>query len=155
MNKLISEVKGFAASITVDDSGSRGFHLDLRAEFTGLKDCARILLEHGFYLSFITAVHVRPAAEVMYKFAHYEIPYNIIIRVSAGEDMRVPSIIDIYQGAAWHEREMHDFFGITFDGHRNLKHLILSREEKGLNPLIKSEKSLKSHEEIFPPKGTA
>lgn len=36
------------------------------------------------------------------------------------EDAHVPSIVDIYPGNDWHEREAFDFFGIVFDGHPHL-----------------------------------
>jgi NADH-quinone oxidoreductase subunit C len=33
------------------------------------------------------------------------------------DDRHVPSVVEIYPGADWHERETWDFFGIIFDGH--------------------------------------
>ncbi|QIK71480.1 NADH-quinone oxidoreductase subunit C [Propioniciclava coleopterorum] len=35
------------------------------------------------------------------------------------EDPHLPSLRDLIAGAAWHEREVRDFFGITFDGGDN------------------------------------
>ncbi|HNE88121.1 MAG: NADH-quinone oxidoreductase subunit C [Candidatus Nanopelagicales bacterium] len=35
-------------------------------------------------------------------------------------DPHVPSIVDIYPGNNWHERETFDFFGVVFDGHPGL-----------------------------------
>jgi NADH-quinone oxidoreductase subunit C len=32
-------------------------------------------------------------------------------------DPHIPSIVDLYPGNNWHERETYDFFGIIFDGH--------------------------------------
>jgi len=37
----------------------------------------------------------------------------------------VPSIIDLYPGAAYAERECYDMFGIVFDGHADLKRLLM------------------------------
>lgn len=48
----------------------------------------------------------------------------------------VPSIIDIFAGADWHEREAHEMFGIVFDGHPNLEHIYLPTEFEG-HPLRK------------------
>jgi len=36
------------------------------------------------------------------------------------EDPHVPSVVDIYPGNNWHERETYDFFGVIFDGHPGL-----------------------------------
>jgi NADH-quinone oxidoreductase subunit C len=48
----------------------------------------------------------------------------------------VASIVDIYPGAAWHERETHEMFGIDFPGHGALKPLLLPPEFEG-HPLRK------------------
>jgi NADH-quinone oxidoreductase subunit C len=48
----------------------------------------------------------------------------------------VPSIVDIYPGAAWHERETYEMFGIDFAGHENLRPLLLPPEFEG-HPLRK------------------
>ena len=48
----------------------------------------------------------------------------------------VPSIIDVFAGADWHEREAHEMFGLVFDGHPNLAHIYLPTEFEG-HPLRK------------------
>ena len=53
-----------------------------------------------------------------------------------GVPASVPSIIDIFAGADWHEREAHEMFGIVFDGHPNLEHIYLPTEFEG-HPLRK------------------
>ena len=60
---------------------------------------------------------------------------------TADEDGRsipasVPSIVDVFAGADWHEREAHEMFGIVFDGHPNLAHIYLPTEFEG-HPLRK------------------
>ena len=37
---------------------------------------------------------------------------------------RVPSVIDVWNGADWYEREAFDLFGIIFDGHPDLRRLL-------------------------------
>lgn len=49
----------------------------------------------------------------------------------------IPSLVDVYSGANWHEREAHEMFGIDFDGHPDLAHLYLPDLFVG-NPLRKS-----------------
>jgi NADH-quinone oxidoreductase subunit C len=48
----------------------------------------------------------------------------------------VASIVDLYAGAAWHERETYEMFGIDFPGHPNLSPLLLPTEFDG-HPLRK------------------
>ncbi|MFI1175692.1 NADH-quinone oxidoreductase subunit C [Streptomyces melanogenes] len=46
------------------------------------------------------------------------------------------SAVDVYAGAAWHERETHEMFGVTFEGHPNLIPLLLPEGFEG-HPLRK------------------
>jgi NADH-quinone oxidoreductase subunit C len=55
----------------------------------------------------------------------------------AKEGPRLDSLIDVFPGANWHEREAHEMFGIVFDGHPYLEHLYLPDGFVG-NPLRKS-----------------
>jgi NADH-quinone oxidoreductase subunit C len=48
----------------------------------------------------------------------------------------VASIVDVYPGAAWHERETHEMFGVDFPGHPGLAPLLLPSEFEG-HPLRK------------------
>jgi NADH-quinone oxidoreductase subunit C len=52
------------------------------------------------------------------------------------DDPRIASWTPVYSGAAWHERETHEMFGITFEGNRDLRHLYLPTEFEG-HPLRK------------------
>ena len=48
----------------------------------------------------------------------------------------VDSVTGVFPGAAWHERETHEMFGIEFRGHPNLSRLLLSEAFQG-HPLRK------------------
>jgi NADH-quinone oxidoreductase subunit C len=52
------------------------------------------------------------------------------------DDPRIGTWIRTYAGAAWHERETWEMFGITFEGNPDLRHLYLPTEFEG-NPLRK------------------
>ncbi|MGC5019727.1 NADH-quinone oxidoreductase subunit C [Micromonospora sp. DT47] len=52
------------------------------------------------------------------------------------ESPTVPSVVDVYPGAAWHERETHEMFGVDFAGHEGLLPLLLPPEFEG-HPLRK------------------
>jgi len=53
------------------------------------------------------------------------------------DDATVDSLIDVYGGADWHEREAYEMFGIHFEGHPNLIKLYLPDGFEG-HPLRKS-----------------
>ena len=47
------------------------------------------------------------------------------------EEPRAPSVIPVWRAAEWYEREAHDLFGVTFDGHPDLAPLLLYDEFEG------------------------
>jgi NADH-quinone oxidoreductase subunit C len=57
----------------------------------------------------------------------YSIPNRVRLRIKAGCDdgEPVPSLVPLWNGANWLEREAYDMFGIVFDGHPNLKRILL------------------------------
>ncbi|MET8509931.1 NADH-quinone oxidoreductase subunit C, partial [Streptomyces sp. NPDC004787] len=48
----------------------------------------------------------------------------------------LPTAVGVYAGAAWHERETHEMFGVTFTDHPHLVHLLLPENFEG-HPLRK------------------
>lgn len=60
---------------------------------------------------------------------------GVLIRTEP-EHAPIPSIVDIYAGADWHERETHEMFGTEFTGRQQLAPLLLPPEFEG-HPLRK------------------
>ena len=44
---------------------------------------------------------------------------------------KVPSVTALWQGADWYERELFDMFGVYFDGHSDLKRILMPDDWKG------------------------
>jgi NADH-quinone oxidoreductase subunit C len=87
----------------------------------------------------ITAVHY-PKREkqfdvlwVLYSFARNE---RIRVKTQIGDGETIPSSVPIWATANWLEREVFDMFGIKFDGHPDMKRILLPDGWKG-HPLRK------------------
>lgn len=75
--------------------------------------------------------------EVVYNL--YSLKYNHRIRIKAlvpEADPSIDSVVSIWRGANFHERETYDMFGIIFTGHPNLRRILLPEEWEGF-PLRK------------------
>jgi len=142
---------------TETDYDQRGYHLEVVLDVNQVRKFAQTAYDLGFYIVFVTGLHVRPdegddkgcsGLEVVYQFARYDQLYRIKGRVSVPNTLEIPSISDIYQGADWHERETRDLYGVVFDGHPNMKPLLLSEEDPDFHPLLKEEEKLKFLHEV-------
>ncbi len=69
----------------------------------------------------------------LYSFAKNE---RLRLKIHAAADEPVPSVAGVWGTANWLEREAYDMFGIVFDGHPNLKRILLPDEWQG-HPLRK------------------
>ncbi|MFH1857553.1 MAG: NADH-quinone oxidoreductase subunit D [Candidatus Omnitrophota bacterium] len=75
--------------------------------------------------------------ELVYHF--YSLSKNHRLRLKIpleAADPRVDSLTDLWKGADWFEREVHDMFGIVFQGHPNLKRILMYEGFEG-HPLRK------------------
>ncbi|NEA42909.1 NADH-quinone oxidoreductase subunit C, partial [Streptomyces sp. SID11385] len=62
---------------------------------------------------------------------------RLLLRTTVPHETPVlASAVDVYAGAAWHERETHEMFGLRFEGHPNLIPLLLPETFEG-HPLRK------------------
>ena len=68
----------------------------------------------------------------------YSFPRNERVRMKAqfADDASVPSVAGLWPSANWLEREAFDMFGIRFEGHPDLKRILLPDGWKG-HPLRK------------------
>jgi NADH-quinone oxidoreductase subunit C len=51
--------------------------------------------------------------------------------VLSEEDLHVPTVTGIWRTANWHERETFDLFGVRFDGHPDLRRILLPDDWQG------------------------
>jgi NADH-quinone oxidoreductase subunit C len=104
------------------------------------------------FLADVTAVDLLPAEpryEVVYHLAslgeHYRAagataavpPMRLRVKVRVpADDARIPSVTSLWPTAGWPEREVFDLFGLEFEGHPDLRRILMPEEWEGF-PLRK------------------
>lgn len=69
----------------------------------------------------------------------YSLPRNLRVRIKTRcpeNDARIPSLYGLYRSANFMEREIYDMYGITMEGHPDLRRILLYDEFQG-HPLRK------------------
>jgi NADH-quinone oxidoreductase subunit C len=94
------------------------------------------------YLSDVTAVEYRDLELPLQVVWHLRsLPYRRFLRLKAeiakGDPLKVPSVMPVYSGADWLERECFDMFGIQFDGHPDLRRILMWEQYAEGYPLRK------------------
>ena len=74
--------------------------------------------------------------DVVYHFLSPTKNARIRVKVETDEATPVPSIIDVFPGADWYERETYDLYGVLFSGHPDMRRLLTDYGFQG-HPLRK------------------
>ena len=79
------------------------------------------------YLAAITAVDYLDYFEVVYQLTSLKHNHSLVIKTRCynRDNPTLPSVVSLWQGADFQEREIYDLFGISFEGHPNLKRIVL------------------------------
>jgi NADH-quinone oxidoreductase subunit C len=94
------------------------------------------------FLSDLTAVEYRDAQAPIEIVWHLRsLPFRRFLRIKTqipkGRPLEIDSVYDIYRAADWLERECYDMFGIKFNGHPDLRRLLMWESYKEGFPLRK------------------
>ncbi len=73
-----------------------------------------------------------PRFEVNYHLFSTTRHHRVRLKVVLGEDdAHVPTVTGVWRTANWHERETYDLFGVVFDGHPDLRRILLPDDWQG------------------------
>lgn len=90
------------------------------------------------YLAAITAVDYLDYFEIIYQLTSLRRNHSLVVktRCYGRDNPSLPSVVSLWRSADFQEREIYDLFGISFEGHPNLKHIVLWEGFEG-HPLRK------------------
>lgn len=93
------------------------------------------------YLKDLTAVDWLGKKDVRFEVVYnlYSMTHHHFIRLKAAvseADCTIDSVVPVWRGADWHERECFDMFGIKFNGHHDLRRILMPEDWQGF-PLRK------------------
>ena len=95
---------------------------------------------HGFdYLVDVTAVHWPKrdeAFDIIYVLYSFDRNERIRMKVRIRDGQKPTRVVEIYETANWLEREAFDMFGVEFEGHPDLRRILMPDEWTG-HPLRK------------------
>ena len=94
------------------------------------------------YLVDVTAVEYRDMELPLQVVWHLRsLPFRRFLRLKVelakGTPLKVPSVFPVYSGADWLERECYDMFGIVFEGHPDLRRILMWEQYQEGFPLRK------------------
>ena len=97
---------------------------DLRKHLTILRDDGNCQFKQLTDLFAVDYPQRKQRFEVSYQLLSLTFNRRIRLKVLIEDNSSVPSVISIYSAANWYEREIWDMYGISFDGHPDLRRLL-------------------------------
>ena len=90
------------------------------------------------YLNYVTAIDYYDHFEVVYMLSSLEHNHSLVMKTRCYDRQHpvLPSVVSLWQGADFQEREIYDLMGISFEGHPNMKRIFLWEGFEG-HPLRK------------------
>ena len=92
------------------------------------------------FIQSITAIDTGESFTCVYHLYSYRHRHTLVLKAETGRpDPRLPTCTSVWPAADWYEREVYDLFGIRFDGHPDLRRLLLPEDWEG-HPMRKDYK---------------
>jgi NADH-quinone oxidoreductase subunit C len=137
-NHIIAKIRGWRPEVIAELISFRG-EITVVVRRDHLRSLAEFLLAEPdlafTYLSDVTGVDrfpIEPRFELNYHLLSMSRRETIRLRVRLpGEDPVTETVIPVWPTANWHEREIFDLLGIRFEGHPNLRRMLLPDDWEG------------------------
>ncbi|MCF4164567.1 NADH-quinone oxidoreductase subunit C [Zavarzinia compransoris] len=101
-----------------------------------LKDDPALLLDQLVDVCGVDYPERESRFDVVYHLLSMRKNERLRVKLAIGEDVAVPSVVDVFPTAGWFEREVWDMFGVFFDGNPDLRRILTDYGFEG-HPLRK------------------
>ena len=117
---------GEAVLSTVEFRGEHTVNVSL-AQVKNLLRYCRDEMRFDYLVDISSLDHLgkEPRFEMVYELYGYSHSQHLRVKALVSEDASVPTVSDLWATADWHEREVYDMMGITFDGHPDLRRILM------------------------------
>jgi NADH-quinone oxidoreductase subunit C len=119
---LSASVKGYAVAyheLTVQAAAS-----DVVAVMRFLRDDPRCLFWNIVDITAVDWPGRERRFDVVYHLLSPKHNVRVRVKIETDEDTPVPSVIGVFVGADWFEREVYDLYGVAFTGHPDMRRLL-------------------------------
>ena len=139
--ELVDDLKQRFSDKITESLIQRQRRVFVTVDSSSLTEVMKYVAEKGYrHVSTITGLDLGQTLGVIYHLIEGNVVLSLKTTVSKN-DPKLPTIVGVVPGAELYEREIHDMFGIVFEGHPDLSPLILPEKwPSGLYPLRKEWK---------------
>jgi len=142
----VTELTGRVASLdgisAADDDAvlANGCQHVYHSQSSAIRDAARLFRDSDYHLEHITCLDLRSdeggGLRLSYQFNVHGTSDRHLLLVDLAPAAHAPTIVDIFRGADWYEREAFDMHGVVIDDHPDLRRLLMPEDYTG-HPLLK------------------
>lgn len=97
---------------------------DIVAVATVLHDDPRFLFSNFIDVTAVDWPGRDKRFDVVYHFLSPRLNRRVRVKIAVGEMEQVASLIDVFRGADWFERETYDLYGVLFTGHPDMRRIL-------------------------------
>ncbi|MEI8365558.1 MAG: NADH-quinone oxidoreductase subunit C [Parachlamydiaceae bacterium] len=82
-------------------------------------------------LTAVDYIHPVKRTKIVYLLHNPTNYTRLIVTIYIDREEPIPSVIDLWEGADWYERELYDLFGVHFIGHPDMQRILMPDDWKG------------------------